>query len=91
MKKYKTRGGGIVGNLTYIPLNQVGCLVTFPVKGTVKEEGHRSRCQIWDEDGKASIFGEHSDDIESFNIDDILSPERRHVRRIIARAISVEV
>jgi hypothetical protein len=67
-KKYKTRSGRRVINLSYVPLNSAGKKVTYPVKGTVvlREKPLKTTYMIWSEDGYADVVwepGTHKDDL----------------------------
>lgn len=62
----RTRSGKRVINLVFKPLNDVGDVVTFPIKGSVvvREKPLRLRYATWTEHGAASVFREaHPNDL----------------------------
>ena len=64
--KYTTRSGASVTIYKIVPRNNAGHVVTFPLKGYVRElvnVRHRHRSQIWQSDGRACVFGDHDDDL----------------------------
>lgn len=66
---YKTRSGQDVIHLDIVLKNSQGHEVTFPVKGSIvlkrnkKGTPTRTRYTIWMLDGRASLFGDHEDDL----------------------------
>ena len=64
-KHYRTRAGEKVTVHEIVLKNAVGENVTFPVKCSIlaQRKGARSRYAILRLDGKASIFGDHHDDV----------------------------
>ena len=64
----ETRSGNIVVGLEHKPKNSNGKTVTFPWKGSIVRlrEGTFEtylEYQIWTEDGRAYLDGEHPDDL----------------------------
>lgn len=65
-RHYTTRKGAKVTIHEIVPRNSAGELVTFPVKGNVRElvnVRYRNRFQIWTMEGRASVLGDDPDDI----------------------------
>ncbi len=63
---YQTRSGKQVILYEIRMLNNTDNEVTFPVKGSVIEKREfrsRRRYQIWTLDGRASVLGDHADDL----------------------------
>jgi len=62
-KKYKTRDGRDVIAINIVLTNLIGEKVTFPIKGSIIEKGKRSKYNIWQLDGKSSIWGDTPEDL----------------------------
>jgi len=69
-KMYRTRGGDSAIVHCFSPTNSTGAEVTFPYKGTIVRKNKKTNWgrqkrdyQIWDAEGKASVFGDDPDDL----------------------------
>ena len=66
-KNYLTRDGAVVFNLKLVQYNRAGYKSTFPIKGCVKRKGKRVTYQVWMENGRASIWDDHPDDLKEIS------------------------
>jgi hypothetical protein len=84
--KYITRAGHIVTLHETVLKNSCGDLVTFPLKGSVKNPNRprsQSRYQIWTLDGRANVLGQHPDDLMTNQmVEDILTQRNKTIHNV---------